>query len=166
MHVAAGFVAVIAGALAAAARKRPGRHPRAGTVYLAGHAVVFVTATAMTAIRPREDALLSAIALTAASLGWYGWRARRSRRPGWPRRHAIAMGGSYIVLLTGFYVDNGSQLPLWDRLPHLANWLAPAVVGVPLIWWALRRYRAGIGARARAASPAPRRDRSTEETMP
>lgn len=151
VHVTAGIVAVIAGALAATARKRPGRHRRAGTVYLAGLAVVFVTATAMTAIRPRHDAHLFAIALAAAGLGWYGRRARRLPRPGWPRRHAIGMGGSYIALLTGFYVDNGSRLPLWDRLPHLAYWLAPAAVGVPLIWWALRRYRRGISTRPRTA---------------
>lgn len=144
VHVAAGIVAVIAGAITATARKRPGRHPCAGTVYLAGLAVVFVTATAMTAVRPREDAHLFGIALTAAGLGWCGWRARRLPRPGWPRRHAIGTGGSYIALLTGFYVDNGNQLPLWDQL---AYWLAPALVGVPLIWWALGRYHAGISTR-------------------
>ena len=49
---------------------------------------------------------------------------------------------SYIALLTGFYVDNGSQLPLWDRLPHLLYWLLPAAVGTPLTWWALRRNHA------------------------
>ena len=27
------------------------------------------------------------------------------------------MAASYVALLTGFYVDNGPQLPLWDRLP-------------------------------------------------
>jgi hypothetical protein len=49
------------------------------------------------------------------------------------------MAGSYIALLTGFYVDNGAQLPLWDRLPHLAYWLLPAAVGAPLTWRALAR---------------------------
>jgi hypothetical protein len=44
------------------------------------------------------------------------------------------MGGSYIALLTGFYVDNGPFLPLWDRLPHLTYWLLPTAIGVPLIW--------------------------------
>jgi hypothetical protein len=49
------------------------------------------------------------------------------------------MAGSYVALLTGFYVDNGPRLPLWDRLPHLAYWLLPAAVGIPLTWRALRR---------------------------
>jgi hypothetical protein len=51
------------------------------------------------------------------------------------------MGGSYIGLLTAFYVDNGKQLPLWDRLPTIAYWLLPALIGVPLIYRALRRAR-------------------------
>jgi hypothetical protein len=29
-------------------------------------------------------------------------------------------------LLTGFHVDNGRQLPLWDRLPHWTYWVLPA----------------------------------------
>jgi hypothetical protein len=51
------------------------------------------------------------------------------------------MGGSYIALLTGFYVDNGPFLPLWNRLPHLTYWLLPSLVGVPLIQVALRRFQ-------------------------
>ena len=51
------------------------------------------------------------------------------------------MGGSYIALLTGFYVDNGPFLPLWDRLPHITYWLLPSLVGIPLIWLALRRFQ-------------------------
>jgi hypothetical protein len=53
------------------------------------------------------------------------------------------MGGSYIALFTGFYVDNGPFLPLWNRLPHLAYWLLPSLIGLPLIWRALRRFHAG-----------------------
>jgi hypothetical protein len=67
------------------------------------------------------------------------------------------MGGSYIALLTGFYVDNGPFLPLWDRLPHLTYWLLPSLIGIPLIWLALRRFQ------RRPASPWFLRD-SKEET--
>jgi hypothetical protein len=138
-HVVSGLSAVIAGALAATARKRPGRHPRAGQVYLWALGGVFATGTVLAIIRWHEDARLFAIALIAFSLGLYGYRARRHHRPGWPPRHAIGMGGSYIALLTGFYVDNGPFLPLWNRLPHTTYWLLPTIVGAPLIWLALRR---------------------------
>src|SRR5512139_2612262 len=99
IHIGAGLTAVVAGALAATAQKRPGRHPRAGRVYIWAIATVAATATVMAAIRWREDAHLFAIAVMAAALGWYGYRARRRHRPGWPVRHGIGMGGSYIALL-------------------------------------------------------------------
>jgi hypothetical protein len=147
VHVLAGSACGLAGALAATARKRPGRHPEAGRIYLYGLGVVFVTATVMAAIRWREDAHLFAIATVAFGLGLFGRRARRRHRPGWPVRHAIGMGGSYIALCTGFYVDNGPQLPLWERLPHWSYWVLPAAVGIPLIRRALRRFDAGVSAR-------------------
>jgi hypothetical protein len=140
VHIVAGVTAVIAGAAAATASKRPGRLPKAGRAYLIALAAVFGTATVMATIRWREDAHLFAIACVAFGLGIFGWRARRRKCPGWPTRHAIGMGGSYIALLTGFYVDNGPFLPLWNRLPHLTYWLLPSLVGIPLIWWALRRF--------------------------
>jgi hypothetical protein len=146
VHLAAGATAVIAGALAAASRKRAGRHPHAGTVYLWALATVFVTAAVMAGMRWRQDAHLFAIATAALTLGLVGWRARRRHRPGWVRRHAIGVGGSYIALLTGFYVDNGPQLPVWDRLPHLTYWLLPTAVGAPLIWLTLHRFHSGVNA--------------------
>lgn len=128
-HVLAGMTCVVSGALAATARKRPGRHPQAGHVYLWGIGVVFATAAVMAVIRWREDWHLFTIAVVAFGLAMFGWRARIRRRQGWPRWHATGMGGSYIALLTGFYVDNGPQLPLWDRLPHWMYWVLPAAVG-------------------------------------
>lgn len=141
VHIVSGLTAVTAGALAAAARKRAGRHPRAGRVYLWALGGVLATATVMAIIRWREDAHLLAIAVIAFGLALYGYRARRRHRSGWPPHHAIGMGGSYIALLTGFYVDNGPFLPLWNQLPHIGYWLLPAAVGVPLIWRALHRFQ-------------------------
>jgi hypothetical protein len=155
IHILCGLTAVIAGALAATARKRPGRHPRAGRVYLWALGGIFTTATIMAIIRWRQDAHLFAIAVVAFGLGLYGYRARRRHRPGWPPHHAVGMGGSYIALLTGFYVDNGPFLPLWERLPHLTYWVLPSLVGIPLIWLALRRFsppRASGRSRQRSAT--------------
>jgi hypothetical protein len=143
VHVLAGLVCVASGTLAATARKRAGRHPRAGDVYLVGLAVVALTAAGMAVIRWEHSAYLFAVAVVLTALGALGWFARPSRRPARWRWHAIGMAGSFIVLLTGFYVDNGPQLPLWSLLPPVALWLIPAVVGAPLTWVALRRYRAG-----------------------
>jgi hypothetical protein len=50
------------------------------------------------------------------------------------------MGLSYILMLTAFYVDNGKNLPVWRDLPHIAYWVLPGAVGVPLIVSALNRW--------------------------
>jgi hypothetical protein len=137
MHVVAGLTCVVAGVLAATAAKRPGRHPRAGRTYLVGITVVFGTASVLAALRWSHDRhlfVLGAVAFAAAAAGYV---ARRRRRPGWVRRHLVGMGVSYITLLTAFYVDNGPQLPLWDRLPTLALWLLPGAVGLPIVGRAL-----------------------------
>lgn len=142
VHVAAGCTAAVAGLLAATARKRPGRHPRAGTVYTWVVGTVFATATVMAVLRWRHDWHLFLVATVAFGLAWVGRRVRRRRPRRWMAWHGAAMAGSYIALFTGFYVDNGPRLPVWDRLPHLAYWLLPAVVGVPLTWRALLRNKA------------------------
>jgi hypothetical protein len=154
MHIAAGSTCVVAGALAATASKRAGRHPRAGVVYLAGLAVVIVTAAVMTAMRWREDWHLVVIAVVAGAFAAVaGWLARRHRPRRWLLWHGAAMAGSYIALLTGFYVDNGPQLPPWDRLPSWSFWLIPAGVGIPLTLRALSRNGAWRVSGQRRATP-------------
>ena len=40
-------------------------------------------------------------------------------------------------------VDNGPQLPVWDRLPHVVYWLLPTAIGFPITVRALRRAAEG-----------------------
>lgn len=147
VHVFAGLTGVVAGALAATARKRRGRHPRAGTVYLVTLAAIGVTAAVMVLMRGQKWHLL-VIATVAVGLGATGWLARRRRWHRWVLWHGIAMPGSYVAMLTGFYVDNGPRLLVWDQLPVLAFWVGPALVGLPLTVLALIRNHA-LPARSR-----------------
>ena len=149
-HIAAGLTCVLTGALAATAPKRSGRHPTAGRIFFWSLAVVAASSTTMALLRFAQDWHLLLIGTAAFGAGSLGYLARRRRRPGWQRVHVPAMGGAYIALFTGFYVDNGPHLPLWDRLPHLAYWLLPSMVGVPLILRAMARRRL---LRVRPASP-------------
>ncbi len=151
VHIAAGLTCVLTGTLAATAPKRPGRHTLSGRVFFWSLAVVFASSTTMAGLRLVEDWHLLVIGTLAFGAGCLGYLAGRRRRPGWMRVHIPAMGGAYIALFTGFYVDNGPHLPVWDRLPGLAYWLLPSLVGVPLILRALARRRL---LRFRAASPA------------
>jgi hypothetical protein len=151
IHVIAGVTAVITGAVAALSRKGCPRHIRAGHWFCYALAIVFVSATALSIMRWRQDyhlLLIGAVAFTAATIGYLH---RRRHRPG-DTGHIVGMGTGYVAMLTAFYVDNGPHLPLWDRLPPLTFWFLPAVIGAPII------IRAVIAARGRryADSPTPR----------
>lgn len=150
MHIAAGLTCVVSGALAATAHKGPGRHRRAGLVYYTGLCLVFATATVLAVLRWAHLWHLFVLASLAFAAGTVGYLVRRNRRNGWERWHIVGMGASYIVLLTGFYVDNGPQLPIWDRLPNWAFWVLPSVIGLPIM---ARTLRLGPGGRISAARP-------------
>jgi uncharacterized membrane protein HdeD (DUF308 family) len=140
IHVIAGLTAVISGAVAALARKGSRRHVRAGRLFYQAVTVLFATAVALAAMRWRQDyhlVIIGAVAFTAATTGYL---YRRRHRPG-DTGHIAGMGIGYIAMLTAFYVDNGPHLPLWDRLPPLAFWLLPALIGVPVIAGAVLRAR-------------------------
>lgn len=140
-HVTAALIAVVSGAWAALARRRRrGRHTRPGDVYVCAICVVFATATAMAVMRWRQDYHLFLIGAVAFGAALTGLVARRRHWPG-DTAHILGMGGSYIALLTAFYVDNGRQLPIWDRLPTAAYWLLPSLIGIPLTYRALRHAR-------------------------
>ena len=124
-------------------KKRPGRHPRSGTVYYWSLAALFASALVLAALRLQQDyplLILGSISFASASLGR---AARRRLWRNWANLHISGMGLSYIAMLTAFYVDNGKNLPLWRDLPHLTYWLLPAAIGIPFILRALLRYRKG-----------------------
>jgi hypothetical protein len=140
VHVLAGLTAVITGAVAALVRKGSPRHVRAGRWYYRAITVLFATATVLAAMRWRQDYylfIIGAVAFTAAAIGHLH---RRRYSPG-DTGHIVGMGTAYVAMLTAFYVDNGPHLPLWDRLPAIAFWLLPSVIGAPVIVRAVRRAR-------------------------
>jgi hypothetical protein len=137
VHVLFGLACTITGIFAMLNQKRTGRHPFFGTIYYWCLFGVFVTASALAAVRWAEDYhlfILGALAFAAASVGRM---ARRKRWTRWVELHITGMGTSYILLLTAFYVDNGKSLPLWRELPSITYWLLPAAIGIPLIVRAL-----------------------------
>jgi hypothetical protein len=140
VHVMAGLVCVIAGGVAMLSPKRAGRHPSAGAVYYWSLVVVFASMTVLTVMRWPHDIHLWILGLLSLGAGFIGRAARRQLRAGWTRIHITGMALSYILLLTAFYVDNGPNLPVWRHLPSLAYWLAPSLVGLPILIWALMRH--------------------------
>jgi uncharacterized membrane protein len=140
VHVAAGLTCVVSGIVAMLAPKEAGRHPVAGTVYIRALAVVFVSMSALSVLRWPHNNHLFALGLGAFGSGLLARRSVRHRRHGWATRHVTGMAVSYVLLLTAFYVDNGPHLPLWRSLPSVVHWIAPSLVGIPLLAWILARH--------------------------
>ncbi len=140
VHAPAGTFAVISGAGAALSRKGSARHSRFGRRYYVAIAVVFVTGAALAALRWRQDGYLLALGALAFSAATLGFLHRRRHRPG-DSGHIVGMGGSYAVMLTAFYVDNGPHLPLLDHLPSAVFWVLPGAIGAALILRAVLHAR-------------------------
>lgn len=140
VHVAAGLMCVVTGAVAMLSPKGLGRHPRFGTLYYRGLVVVFATMGVLAAMRWAHNYHLFILGVLSFTAAFVGRQAAPSRTPGRIRVHVIGMGLSYILLLTAFYVDNGKNLPLWRLLPPLAYWLVPLAVGVPIMVRAFQNH--------------------------
>lgn len=147
IHVAVALVAVVTGVVAMVSRKGSPRHTRGGRLYFYAICAVFATATGLALLRWSETYYLFFIGAVAFTASLIGVLHRKRHRPG-DTPHIIGMGVSYIALLTGFYVDNGPNLPLWELLPSWAFWVLPTAVGAPIIdiatvRWAGRRRQEG-----------------------
>jgi len=140
VHVAFALVAVAAGLGAMLSPKGLRRHRRFGRLYVWALTGVVATAAALALARWAQDKALFVLALIAFAAGWYGRWAQRRAWPGWVRHHIAAMGGSYVTMLTAFYVDNGRSLPIWRSLPTIAYWAVPSLVGAPIILAAMLRH--------------------------
>ena len=140
VHILFGLTCVVAGLVAMLSPKRQGRHPFAGAIYFWSLTGLFITAAALAALRWTEDYhlfVLGALSLASALLGR---RARRQRLLHWVPIHITGMSVSYVILITAFYVDNGKNLPLWNRLPQELFWILPSLIGLPLIILQLIRH--------------------------
>jgi hypothetical protein len=163
VHVLAGLTAVVTGAAAALVRKGSPRHIRAGRWYYRAITVVFASATALAAMRWRQDYYLFIIGAVAFAAATIGYQHRRRHRPG-DTGHIAGMGIAYVAMLTAFYVDNGPHLPLWDRLPVLVFWLLPSAIGAPIIIRAV--IRAGHAAPESRGGPADDARKGIESVSP
>jgi uncharacterized membrane protein len=119
IHVVAGLAAVITGIVTMLSDKGPGRHPAFGLWYYRSVVLVFITMAVLSVMRWAHDYHLFILGALAFAAVFVGRQTAPSQSRGRIRVHVTAMGLSYVLLLTAFYVDNGPNLPLWRRLPTL-----------------------------------------------
>jgi hypothetical protein len=140
IHVLLSMSAVATGLVAMFKNKSSAGHRRYGSLYFRGICLSFVTVIILAVMRwPHNNHLLVIGSMTVA-LTFAGRKFALRKKGEWITRHAICMGGSYILLLTGFYVDNGKHLPFWNQFPHWFLWVFPTLIGVPIIMWVLKRH--------------------------
>lgn len=153
VHVLDGLVAVVAGVVAMRTLKGSRAHRRAGLVYLG--ALLLLTATAIILVLqdPARRWHLAVLGILALVLATVGYLARLHRSGEWKVVHIGGMAGSYMAMLSAFYVDNGPRLPFWRVLPTALLLIVPWLIGVPVTLRAIGRHRASRRAARSATSP-------------
>lgn len=140
IHILLGIICVLSGLVAMLSNKRKGLHTVAGKIYYFGVLFVFVTVIPLVIMRWPYNTHLLIVETLAFLFTYLGRRFAHHPKPDWTRLHTIYMGLSYVLLLTGFYVDNWKNLPFWNQFPQLFFWVFPSVIGVPIILYTLFRH--------------------------
>jgi len=115
-----------------------------GTMLAAGGAMVAAGAWRTVAEPPGLAPVLVIFGFIGAALAvreLLQLRAPPTDRTPWFERHIVFMGGGYIATVTAAVTVN------LTTLPPLVSWLGPTAVGVPLIFYAVRKYRSVFGRR-------------------
>ena len=133
IHILIALAAVISGAVAMLSKKARGNHTLFGKIYLWAMLSSFLFIVILSVMRWPHNIHLLLIGVFASGSAFGGYRLSKSGMKRWTRPHTVLMGLSYILLLTGFYVDNGRNLPFWNQFPQLFFWLFPSAVGIPII---------------------------------
>ena len=138
VHILISLIAVLTGLFAMLSDKRMRRHALYGRLYFWAMLLSFCTVVILSIMRWPHNIHLLSIGVFAITVTLLGYRLAKNRVLNWTRYHTICMGTSYILLMTGFYVDNGKNLPFWKLFPQWFFWVFPAVVGIPIIIYVLR----------------------------
>lgn len=102
VHALAGLVCVVTGIVSTVSGKRAGLHPRCGTIYHWGLAVLVISGGFLAAAHWTDDRVLLVLGLISFGASSLGRTARRLHWPAWVRTHIISMGCSFIAMLTAF----------------------------------------------------------------
>src|ERR1700693_5083468 len=155
VHILAGLTAGITGVVMFSLPKRRGSHQRWETSYVWAYSVVFLTVTILSVQQWKADAYLFFLAVLGYGLALGGYAARRfgqEARVGDTLAkqcvvvHIVGMIGSYVVLWTAFFVDNGHKIPGLNQLPPLTFWVLPSLIGLSFLVVSLSPLAPRMGA--------------------
>ena len=136
VHIVTGTLALALGPLALYAARRGSSSSRMADAYHWAFLAVCASAVLLAALDLARLWWFVPVAAGSYGLALLGYLGARRRGSGWLRLYVHGQGGSYVALVTALaVVSAGSPLA----------WVAPTLVGAPLI------ARAGRRARGRAA---------------
>jgi hypothetical protein len=138
VHILISLVCVLSGLAAMLSDKGGRRHSYFGRIYFYGMLSAFATVIALSLLRWPHNIHLLIIGSSAALATYFGFRKIKSHGENCTRSHTVLMGASYVLLLTGFYVDNGKNLPFWNQFPTWVFYVFPSVIGIPILLYVLR----------------------------
>jgi hypothetical protein len=133
VHIGLGLLCVVSGLVAILTEKGKKKHSAAGKFYYWGMVFAFLTTILLSVMRWPHNIHLLSIGIFAFGFTYAGRRFAKFQPTNWTRWHTTCMGLSYTLLLTGFYVDNGKNLPFWNQFPQWFFWVFPSIVGIPII---------------------------------
>ena len=133
VHILISLFAVATGLIAMFAEKGKAVHNTIGKFYYWSMLSAFVTVIVLSVMRWPHNVHLLTIGTLAVAFTYVGRKLARSKPKNWTGLHLIYMGASYILLLTGFYVDNGKNLAFWNQFPQWFFYFFPSLVGIPII---------------------------------
>jgi hypothetical protein len=140
VHILISIMAVLSGVLAMLLEKRKGKHTYYGRIYFWSIVSSFPIVVILSIMRWPYNVHLLSIGILTITVTFAGYKMAKAQPKDWQRLHTICMGSSYILLLTGFYVDNGKNLPFWRLFPQWFFWVFPAFVGIPIVLYVLRKH--------------------------
>lgn len=142
VHILAALTTAITGIVVFSLRKGRAGHQRWETGYILAYSLVFLTVTILAVQQWQTDAYLFLLVVIGYGLALSGYTIGRLRLESWAENmpakpwvvaHIVGMIGSYVVLWTGFFVDNGHKIPGLDHLPQLAFWALPSLIGLAFL---------------------------------
>jgi hypothetical protein len=125
------------------AAKRRGVHTRTGEAYYYVFVILFVTSVALAALDPVGLWWLALVGAGSYGFAYVGYRAAKRRRPNWLIAHVSGQGGSYIAMVTALMVVNFNAISGASGLAAVVPWVAPTVIGTPIITWVNFQVAAG-----------------------
>jgi hypothetical protein len=143
-HVACGSTGLVLGPVAMLSAKRKGRHTLAGEAYHWVFLVLFLSAVALAVLNWDQVWWLAPVGAFSYAFALLGYVAAKVRWRGWLRSHVTGQCGSYIAMVTALLVVN---LGVSSPLP----WLAPTLIGTPIIAWVNAQIAAGKRPKRRSA---------------